>query len=324
MPAHKRRLSAALLKHEDSTDKPTSAGRGGAWRAGLHADTQHDLSELRAKQAQDIMQGRQTIMLKPNQIVDLVGTDRRSDWQDQTEYHELRDSIEKHGQDVPIEVCPTDPDWQPSATDPADIEGVQFELITGRRRRSVAQDLGLDVRAVVLPRDQEGTLHHWQVMLRRYRENNHRSNLSPFERMLSVGEMFDAWTKTREHGSIRQFAGVIGIDATFVSRSNRLCKHEEKLRDEYPDPYKLGYREIEAWITRSANGQPQAKSMIKPTSRGGAKIEIDGRLIEWKRRKNSLVLTIPDVDEDPSAEILKRLLEDLVQELTSDGSKHSS
>lgn len=324
MPAHKRRLSAALLNNDGSADKPTSAGRGGAWRAGLHADTQHDLSELKAKQIQDIMQGRQTIILKPDQIVDLVGTDRRSDWQDQTEYHELRDSIEKYGQDVPIEVCPGDPDWQPSTTNPADVDGVQFELITGRRRRAVAEDLGIEVRAVVLPRDQEASHHHWEVMLRRYRENNHRSNLSPFERMLSVGEMYDAWTKTSEHGSIRQFAGVIGIDATFVSRSNRLCKHEEKLRIDYPDPYKLGYREIEAWITRSTSERSQVRSTARTSSRGGTKIEIDGRQIEWKRKKNNLVLTIPDVDEDPSAEKLKRLLEDLVQELTSAGTRQLS
>ena len=323
MPAHKRRLSAALLSNQEPDEKPTSAGRGGAWRAGLHADSQHDLSELKAKQLDDIMNGRQAILLKPNQIVDLVGTDRRADWQDQPEYLELRESIEKYGQDVAIEVCAVESDWRPRGSDLADFEGVQFELITGRRRRAVAEDLGINVRAVILLRDHEAVRHHWQVLLRRYRENNHRSNLTPFERMLSVGEMYEAWTKTSTQPSIRQFAGVIGIDATFVSRSNRLMKNEAKLRADHPDPYKLGYRDIEAWIIRAASDQQPPKSAGTPTSRA-SKIDISGHQVEWKRRNNSLLLTIPGVDKDPSSESLERLLEGLVNELIEGRTNSSS
>lgn len=322
MPTHKRRLSAALLNKQDTDEKPTSAGRGGAWRAGLHADSQHDLSELKAKQLDDIMNGRQAILLNPNQISDIVGTDRRSDWQDQPEYLELRESIEKYGQDVAIEVCAVDSDWRPQGGNLTDFEGVQFELITGRRRRAVTVDLGIDVRAFILPRNHEAVSHHWQVLLRRYRENNLRSNLTPFERMLSVGEMYEAWTKTSTQPSIRQFAGVIGIDATFVSRSNRLLKNEAKLRAEYSDPYKLGYRDIEAWIIRAASDEQQPKAAVKKTSRA-SKIDVSGHQIEWKRRNNSLLLTIPGIDKDPSSESLQRLLEGLVKELIEGRSKSS-
>lgn len=316
MPPHKRRLSAALLNMDTPEEKPVSSGRGGAWRAGLHADTQHDLNDLKAKQAQDIANGDQTISLKPGQVRDLVGTDRRADWQDQEDYLELRESIEKYGQDVPIEVCPLDANWQPSATDPTNIDGVDFELITGRRRRAVAEDLGIDVRAVILPKDDHDQLHQWQVLLRRYRENNHRSNLSPLEKMLSVGEMYEAWSKTSDQASIRQFAGLIGIDASFVSRSNRLSKHERALKAAFPDPYKLGYRELESWITGLSNDAslPKRAGTIAPK---GMKIDVHGHRVEWKRRKDSLVLTIGGVDEDPNVDDLKKLVGDLIQKLTS-------
>ncbi|MGI9489684.1 MAG: ParB/RepB/Spo0J family partition protein [Geminicoccaceae bacterium] len=316
MPAHKRRLSAALLNMETPEDKPVSSGRGGAWRAGLHADTQHDLNDLKAKQAQDIANGDRAISLEPGQVRDLVGTDRRADWQDQEDYIELRDSIEKYGQDVPIEICPIDPDWQPSSANPTDVDGVEFELITGRRRRAVAEDLGIDVRAVILPKDDQDQLHQWQVLLRRYRENNHRSNLSPLEKMLSVGEMYEAWSKTSGQASIRQFAGLIGIDASFVSRSNRLSKHERALKAAFPDPYKLGYRELESWIT-GLSGDTSLPKRVRASAPKGMKIDVRGHRVEWKRKKDSLVLTIGGVNADPDTEELKKLVENFVTKLTS-------
>ena len=327
MPAHKRRLSAALLNMQAPADgqtdrpmdapaeEPVSSGRGGAWRTGLHADTQHDLNDLKAKQADDIAKGERTISLKPEQIKDLVGTDRRADWQDQEDYLELRESIEKYGQDVPIEVCPLDEGWRPSQSDPTNVDGVQFELITGRRRRAVAEDLGIEVRAVILPKEDQDQQHRWQVLLRRYRENNHRSNLSPLEKMLSVGEMYAAWSRTADQSSIRQFAGLIGIDASFVSRSNRLCKHEAALKAAFPDPYKLGYRDLESWITGLSNNaaSPKRAETIAPRS---MKINVHGHRVEWKRKKDSLVLTIGGVDEDPDAAALEKLIGDLVKKLT--------
>lgn len=328
MPAHKRRLSAALLNMQAPAggqadrpmdapaEKPVSSGRGGAWRAGLHADTQHDLNDLKAKQADDIAKGERTISLKPAQVRDLVGTDRRADWQDQEDYLELRDSIEKYGQDVPIEVCPLDADWRPAASDPANVDSVAFELITGRRRRAVAEDLGIEVRAVILPKEDQDQQHQWQVLLRRYRENNHRSNLSPLEKMLSVGEMYAAWSRTSDQSSIRQFAGLIGIDASFVSRSNRLSKQEAALKAAFPDPYKLGYRDLESWIAGLSNdaSSPKRTSATAPKA---MKIDVHGHRVEWKRKKDSLVLTIGGVDEDPDAAALEKLIGDLVKKLTN-------
>ena len=243
-----------------------------------------------------------------------MGTDRRADWQDQEDYLELRDSIEKYGQDVPIEVCPLDADWQPSASDPTNVDAVEFELITGRRRRAVAEDLGIVLRAVILPKDDQDELHQWQVLLRRYRENNHRSNLSPLEKMLSVAEMYQAWSKTSDQTSIRQFAGLIGIDASFVSRSNRLSKHEKALKAAFPDPYKLGYRELEGWITGLSGDAslPKRAGTIAPKS---MKIDVQGHRVEWKRRSDNLVLTIGGVDADLDTDDLRKLVESFVRKL---------
>lgn len=319
MPRHSRRLSANLLGAKSPETAPVSAGEGGAWRAGIKADTQNDLKDLKAQLVQEILSGARAILLDPGQITDKVGSDRRPDWQEQPDYIDLRDSIERYGQDTPIEVWPSDRDWRPSIADPTSVEGVQFEIVTGRRRRAVAEELGIQVRAIIPPLDHAPDTHHWQILLRRYRENNHRSDLTPFERMTSVGEMYTVWSKARPQPSIRQFAASVGIDPSFVSRSVRLFQHQQGLCAQIADPYCLSYRDLESWIanfsTEPSDPKRTARSPQKPII-----VNVAGHSIEWKRAKGRLILTIPDVAEDPDPKRFRDLLEGLVLELTSDAS----
>lgn len=317
MPGHKRRLSANLLGGNPAETAPVSAGQGGAWRTGITANAQQDLDEIRAQQVQDVLTGAQSILLDPNQVIDKVGTDRRPDWQDQPDYIDLRDSIEKYGQDTPIEVWPVDRDWRPSSAEPTSVEGVQFELVTGRRRRAVAEELGIQVRAIIPPHDHEPVAHRWQVLLRRYRENNHRSDLAPFEKMISIGEMYTVWKEPRQQASIRQFAAAVGIDPTFVSRCTRLFQDKDELSLQFPDPYRLTYRDLETWIAnRSATKASRAKP-VGSSPQKSTKIDVAGHIVELKRAKGRLIMTISDVLEDPDPEQVRDLIEGLVRQLTS-------
>lgn len=316
MPGHKRRLSANLLGGNPAETAPVSAGQGGAWRAGITANAQQDLDEFRARQIQDVLTGAQSILLDPDQIIDKVGTDRRPDWQDQPDYIDLRESIEKYGQDTPIEVWPVEPDWRPSSVEPTSVEGVQFELVTGRRRRAVAEELGLKVRAIIPPREHEPVAHRWQVLLRRYRENNHRSDLAPFEKMISIGEMYAVWKEPRQQASIRQFAAAVGIDPTFVSRCTRLFQDRDELSKQFPDPYRLTYRDLEAWIANQS-AKASASNRVRSTPKKSTKIDVAGHSVELKQAGRRLILTISDVLEDPDPEQVRSLIEGLVRQLTN-------
>lgn len=316
MPPSKRRLSATLLKPKEDQERGSavvSAGRGGAWRAGLQADIRNDLEELQEQRGLDILGGEQVIELKPDQLEDRVGTDRREDWQDQQDYADLKDSIDKYGQDTPIEVWPINPNWRPTDKPPFVREEDRFELVTGRRRRLAAADLGIMIRAVILPRRHEPDSHQWQVLLRRYRENNHRANLSPFEKMLSVAEMFGAWKQTVSQPSIRQFGGAIGLDPSYVSRSVRLRDSEAALRQVFDDPYTLRYRELELWIAQHSepkSDQSHRRAPAKPIT-----LEVAGQKVHWKHAGGKLTLIIPGVADGIAPERFSGLLERFVEEL---------
>lgn len=320
MVARSRRLSANLLKPTADSSPPQSAGAGGAWRVGLKTDALNELDLERAKRIDAIMSGAQAIELDPNQIEDRVGSDRRDDWRDQEDFLALRDSIDKYGQDNPIEVWPIDVDWRPESDAASAFENVRFELVTGRRRRAVAEELGRSVRAVILPPRQNTNDHHWQVLLRRYRENNHRANLTPLEKMTSVGEMYGVWRKSQQQGSIRQFAGLIGVDPSFVSRSVRLFEQLDLLRQEFSNPYRLSYRELEAWLLKRNQDTPKKTKPAKAKGQGD-QLKIGGQKILIEKRRRSLVLTIPNAKNDAHSPAVQAALERLVLELTKQSDK---
>jgi len=311
MPQRKRALSTAVLETVTEEPAPRSGGQGGAWRTGLRSDQSHDLDAMKQKAIDDILSGNQAIRIDPTQVIDQVGTDRRADWERQEAYKELRDSIHEYGQDTPIEVWPLDPDWRPNTEEPFVKATDRFELVTGRRRRLATEELGLLVRAIILLRKHEPDNHQWQVLIRRYRENNHRANLSPFEKMLSVAEMYDAWYETVDNGSIRQFGKVIGLDATYVSRSTRLGRHEAKLRETVSDPYALSYREIERWLTRLTK-KPAKKAAASPSK---VKLTFGDRQVQWQQTGRKVTLVIPDVparlDPDEMCDAIQALIDDM-------------
>ena len=311
-----RKLSASLLETPEQDRNVDGAGRGegGAWRAGMLVSAKHDLDDMKSARVDAIMNGTQEVMLAPAQVRDLVGTDRRSDWQNQPEYLELRQSITQYGQDNPIEVTPIDPKWRPSEENPVNFDGIEFELITGRRRRAIAKELGIKIKAVILPRANDAQLHQWEVLLRRYRENNHRANLSPLEKMVSIGEMHQAWIVTQERPSIRQFAHSLGIDPSFVSRSIRIFERLKELTRNFDNPYELSYRELEKWIRQS--GETSQKPSKKKEN--DLSLTVAGYPITAKHKGKELTLIFRDIYYEPDANWLQDQLETFVQNLVAE------
>lgn len=246
----------------------TSSGSGSAWKSGALAQTQASLEQNREQIVQDILAGRHELSLDPAQISDALGTDRRADWMDQQAFESLVQSIETNGQDTPILVWPKDPDWTPDRFDPTNIADVEFVLLTGRRRQAAAKLLGRPLRAVLAPSDKRGSdAGRFEMLFFRFRENEERENLSAFERLLSIGEMFETLSDTVDHKKLTAvaFAERIGVHESIISRARVVFKSRDKILNAFKNVYEMSFRDLQnALATLTAENPSTTKPTPKP------------------------------------------------------------
>jgi ParB family chromosome partitioning protein len=232
--------------------KPRIGGAGSAWKAGALEQNKAALGVARQKMADDILNGHHELSLSPAGVVDRLGTDRRGDWQSQEAFQSLRDSIEANGQDTPIQVWPSDPSWTPDALDPENVEGVQFDLITGRRRHAIAILLNRPLRAVLASPEKRGSEHEdFELLFMRFRENEERENLGPFERLLSIGEMFENLKSSSGSGSVTavSFAKRIGVHESIISRGRSVFRDRELILNKFKNAYDLSFPDLQKAVS---------------------------------------------------------------------------
>lgn len=248
--------------------KPRIGGAGSAWKAGAVEQNKAALSTARQKMVEDILAGRHELSLAPGSVRDQLGSDRREDWKDQEAFESLRNSIEANGQDTPIQVWPSDPDWEPDQRDPEDVSGVQFELITGRRRHAIATLLGKPLRAVLASPDKRGSDNEeFELLFMRFRENEERENLGPFERLLSIGEMFENLKASSTEGNVTavSFASRIGVHESVVSRGRAVFRDRLQILNKFKNAYDLSFPELQKAVASLTDGEPaKIKSTPKP------------------------------------------------------------
>lgn len=248
--------------------KPRMGGSGSAWKAGALSDTQVLLNEKRAQIVEDILHGKHELELDPTQVKDEIGTDRRVDWIDQDAFSSLFESIEQNGQDTPILVWPVDPNWKPDPLDPEKIAGVPFFLITGRRRHAIAQKLARPVRAILASPEKRGASDdQFEMLFMRFRENEERENLGAFERLLSVGQMFDAYEVANPDKKVTAvgFANIIGVHESHVSRGKAVLKARHDILHACKNVYALSHRDLEKVVADlSKISVKTAKAKAKP------------------------------------------------------------
>ena len=258
-------VGAATPAAQESTDteKPAesdppkglpkaSGGVGSAWKAGALAKSQDDLDQAREQAVEDILAGNQVIEIDPKLIEDPIGTDRRSDWMEQEGFLVLVESIRENGQDMPILVWPKNPEWRPDRLDPKNLERVQFLLLAGRRRRAAAERLGQPVRAVIASQAGRGTAEDtFNMLVLRFRENEEREDLSAFERLVSIGQMYEelaAASKARI--TAKDFASRIGVHESIVSRARSVFKAKDDILNAFKNVYDLSFRDIQAALAK--------------------------------------------------------------------------
>lgn len=247
--------------------KPRLGGSGSAWKAGALSDASQILQVERAQIVEQILSGRHELQIDASQIVDVIGSDRREDWRDQEAYEKLKESIEKNGQDTPIHVWPADPNWRPDEREPESVEGVVFHLIVGRRRHAILEALGRPVRAVLVPQSHRGSREEqFEMLFMRFRENEERENLSAFERLVSIGEMFERLQEATQDEKLTatEFAKRVGVHNSAVSRGRAVYAARDEILHACKDVYELSHRDLER-VLNDLSGKPPKPAQKKPS-----------------------------------------------------------
>lgn len=303
--------------------KPRLGGSGSAWKAGALSDASQILQVERAQIVEQILSGRHELQIDASQIVDVIGSDRREDWRDQEAYEKLKESIEKNGQDTPIHVWPADPNWRPDEREPESVEGVVFHLIVGRRRHAILEELGRLVRAILVPQSHRGSREEqFEMLFMRFRENEERENLSAFERLVSIGEMFERLQEATQDEKLTatEFAKRVGVHNSAVSRGRAVYAARDEILHACKDVYELSHRDLER-VLNDLSGKPPKPAQKKPSKPkkltiqrkiGSRKLSVTGQGGKLSVAASGLTL-----DED----ILNGLSDVIAEYLNKHGSK---
>jgi ParB family transcriptional regulator, chromosome partitioning protein len=245
-----------------------ASGAGSAWKSGALAQTQATLDQGRAQIVSDILAGRHELSILPKQVSDPLGSDRRPDWMEQDAFQALLNSIGSNGQDTPILVRPVDGKWSPDPLDPTNVESVQFVMLTGRRRHAVAEQLGIPLRAILVQTNNpEVDTDKFEMLFLRFRENEEREDLSAFERLLSIGEMFDALSSSSSGKKLTAvaFAERIGVHESIISRARAVFHSKDEILNAFKNVYELSFKDIQnALASLSAHSKAGPKPKTKP------------------------------------------------------------
>lgn len=161
-------------------------------KSGPIAAIRNDLRNVSSRAVQEV---------DPELVEDTGLTDRLGDVDD--DIADLRDSISKHGQQVPILLRP-----HPTMSG-------RYQVVYGRRRLSAIRGLGIPVKALIR------TLTDEEAVLAQGQENNLRKDPSFIEKALFAGDLEAAGYEAR-----------IVQDALNVNRSH--TSHMRKVREAIP------------------------------------------------------------------------------------------
>lgn len=290
--AEKLRLETDLPPRDVNPDsfatvKPRIGGAGSAWKAGAVEQNKAALSRARQKMVDDILNGHHELSLDPAMVADRLGTDRRVDWQNQEAFQSLKNSIEVNGQDTPVQVWPSDPTWTPDPLDPENVDGIQFELITGRRRHVITELLERPLRAVLASPEKRGSEdEEFELLFMRFRENEERENLGPFERLLSIGEMFENLKSSSASSNVTavSFAKRIGVHESIISRGRTIFRDREQILNKFKNAYDLSFPDLQkavSSLTESkvarANAPAKPKKVVVTRSVGSRKLSVSSQ-----------------------------------------------
>ena len=156
----------------------------------------------------------------------------------------------------------------------------------------------------------------------RFRENEERENLSAFERLVSIGEMFERLQDATPDEKITatEFAKRVGVHNSAVSRGRAVYAAREEILHACKDVYDLSHRDLERVLGDLSDkpSKPAKQKSLSPEKLtvqrkiGSRKLSVTGQ-----GGKLSIAATGLTLDED----ILKGLSDVIAEYLEKHGSK---
>lgn len=151
------------------------------------------------------------------------------------DFNELRESIKtRGGNSVPVLIRPI------VALNPApnqtNFDGPLFEVIAGHRRHQACREVGVDVRAIVVP-----FMTDSEAAMTMFDENASRVDITPFE----SGQMYLTWLEQKLFSSQARLAKAIGKSPSDVSRTLVLAKLPKAVLQAFESPLVLQLKDAE-------------------------------------------------------------------------------
>ncbi len=274
--------------------------------------------EIRGKAKEDVMHGRRSIELDPFQLLDPVGTDRvdliyqQSEKMRDPDVDNLVKSILENGQQNPIIVRPRDPHWTPRSDDPTSVEGVEFELLAGRRRILAIKQINMDRKpseqilirariAYIEPTASEGE-RRLHALQNRYVENAARQDLTAFQSAVSGGQLIMAY---RELGhSAEEIERLLSISHTSRQVWAKTYENQEAIREYFGDR-DPSFEEIKAFVNGDRS-QPVRKAPTAEKVKG----ERGTYTLKPARKSGHVAMNLRvTLDETEDAELIEKLKE---------------
>ena len=227
---------------------------------------------------------------------------------------ELKESLRAHGQEAPIRVRPV-----------SNALPFEFEIVSGHRRHaaSLALDAASPAGFPILAIVDVAVGGARDLVLKMYRENEERYDLSAFEK----GRMFSRWLEAGVYESQRELSSAIGLGETAVAKYLAVASLPLQVLGAFGDerliPMSWGptlsqaLKTNESAVLRSAERLAQRKPLANPdvvfrtlvssaagknpASRGTSReesVRIGGRVpLKVGSGRNRIVLKLQHVDE---------------------------
>jgi ParB family chromosome partitioning protein len=162
----------------------------------------------------------------------------------------LKDSIAAHGQDTPVRVRPAPP-GSPAA----------YELVEGHRRHAacLALDAESDGGFLILARLDAAAKDTKNLVLKMYRENAERQDLSPYE----YGRMFHSWLEAKVFRRQGELAVAIGLSDGSVSNYLQVADLPAEVLAAFGDPRTIAVR----WTADLARALKRSAAAVKAAAR---------------------------------------------------------
>ena len=300
--------------------KPFVAEAGHRLAEGLREENQR----LKVERANGML----VLRLDPKRVraTKFLNRDERAFLDHDPKFIELKESLRRHGQEQPIRVrlLSNDPD-------------ADYEIVSGHRRHRacLALDAELPGGFSLLALPDAKAVESRDLVLKMYRENEERADLSPYEK----GSMFQQWLGEEVFAEQGELAAALGVSDATVTKYLQIAELPSSILTAFEDPRDIAVRwahdlvkalktnpgKVEETAERLANTSPRpaagavARALIASgeaprESRGSASreqaIKIGGRVaLRMQRRDGRITLKFYTLDKRAQREITDEILE---------------